>query len=266
MKKDSRTLINLIGFPLIIFLVFNGGLLFSGFVFIVSMLSIKELSDITKPKNYSINYILLYSFVIILYFFNDIVSSFDYMFILIPMIIFLCEIFRFKDNPLENISITLLGLVWIVLFLEKIVFIRNIEGGMELTFCMFFAVWSCDSAAFYFGSKFGKKKILPQISPNKTWVGTLSGLLFSILVVFLFNYYNFIHLDLKYIDIIILGTIFGGIGQLGDFFESMFKRELGIKDSSTLLRGHGGVLDRFDSLFFVIPSFYFYLICKFPII
>ena len=77
MKKDSRTLINLIGFPLIIFLVFNGGLLFSSFIFIVSILSIKELSDITKSKNYSINYIFLYSFVVILYFFNDIVSSFD---------------------------------------------------------------------------------------------------------------------------------------------------------------------------------------------
>ena len=131
-------------------------------------------------------------------------------------------------------------------------------------FCMFLSVWSCDSAAFFFGSKFGKKKILSKISPNKTWVGTLAGYLSSILVVFLFESYNFFNVvgyEFTFIDIFIMGSIFGGIGQLGDFFESMIKREIGVKDSGTLLQGHGGILDRFDSLFFVIPSFYIYIIC-----
>ena len=145
--------------------------------------------------------------------------------------------------------------------------IRNY--GFQLSLCMLLSVWACDSAAFYFGSKFGKKKILPRISPNKTWLGTIAGYLSAILMVCLFeNCYN-VSFDCNiftYFDILILGTIFGGIGQLGDFFESMIKRELNVKDSGTILRGHGGVLDRFDSLFFVIPTFYLFLLYKFPIL
>ena len=111
---------------------------------------------------------------------------------------------------------------------------------------------------------FGKKKILPFISPNKTWVGTISGFLFSIFSVLIFSYF-IPELKLNCYDILVLGSIFGIVGQLGDFFESKIKRELGVKDSGTILQGHGGVLYRFDSLLFVIPTFYFYLIFRFPI-
>ena len=155
-----------------------------------------------------------------------------------------------------------------MLFLDKIIFIRSIQGGFELTLCMFLSVWSCDSAAFYFGSKYGKKKILPKISPNKTWEGTIAGYLSSILVVYLlirFNFFSSVNYNFTYIDVVIMGTIFGGVGQLGDFFESMFKREMGVKDSGALLQGHGGVLDRFDSLLFVIPTLLIYLYYKFPL-
>ena len=134
---------------------------------------------------------------------------------------------------------------------------------------MLLSVWACDSAAFYFGSKFGNKKILPHISPNKTWVGTFAGYLSAILFVFLFQvfYKSFFDCNIfTYSDVLILGTIFGIVGQLGDFFESMIKRELNIKDSGTILQGHGGVLDRFDSLLFVIPTFYLFLLYKFPIL
>jgi len=75
-----------------------------------------------------------------------------------------------------------------------------------------------------------------------------------------FNFFQNMEYTFTFIDVIIMGTIFGVIGQLGDFFESMFKREMEVKDSGTLLQGHGGVLDRFDSLFFVIPTFYLYVI------
>jgi len=189
--------------------------------------------------------------------------------IIVVLIIFHIEIFRIKKNPVENISITLFGLVWIIIFLGNIILIRNHHGGLQLTLCMFFSVWACDSAAFYFGSKFGKQKILPNISPNKTWMGTIAGYLSSLFVVYFavhFNFFTDIEFGFKFIDIIIMGTIFGIVGQLGDFFESMIKRDLGVKDSGTLLQGHGGVLDRFDSLLFVIPTLLIYLYYKFPLL
>ena len=183
--------------------------------------------------------------------------------IYITLLICIYEIFRFKKNPLSNIAITIFSLVWIAVFLDKIIFIRNFNGGLELILCMFLSVWSCDSAAFYFGSKFGEKKILPSTSPNKTWVGTIAGYIASIFMVILlvkFDLFNNLDYNFNFIDIFIMGTIFGIIGQLGDFFESMVKREFGVKDSGTLLQGHGGVLDRFDSLYFVIPSYYLYVL------
>ena len=175
---------------------------------------------------------------------------------------FVFELSRGNKHSLENVSITLLTLIWIAVSLNGIIYIRNLEGGRELVFCIFISVWICDSAAFILGSKFGRKKIIESISPNKTWVGTISGCLFSNIFIFFFVKYDYLRSTLynfTITDILIMGFIVGVIGQLGDFFESMFKREFDIKDSSTLLRGHGGALDRFDSLLFVIPSFYIYL-------
>jgi len=263
-NKKSRTLINLFGLPSIIYIIYNGGLLFKFFIFIVIILGIYELSKIASYKDYSINIIFMYSYVFFLFFLKDFIT-YDEISLLIISFLFLCiyEVFISRDNPLSNISITIFGLVWIVFFFEKIIDIRNLIGGYELTLCMFLSVWACDSAAFYFGSKFGKKKILEHISPNKTWLGTISGLISSILVVYILINIGFlksVSYSFNFLDILIMGFIFGGIGQLGDFFESLIKREFGIKDSGNILQGHGGVLDRFDSLFFVIPSFYLYII------
>ena len=132
---------------------------------------------------------------------------------------------------------------------------------------MFISVWSCDSFAFIFGKYFGQTKIRPSISPKKTWLGTIMGLMASILSVYIFYIYgekfgfNFqkINAILNITDVFNLGIIFGGLGQLGDFFESLLKREVGIKDSGKILKGHGGILDRFDSILFVAPSLYIYI-------
>ena len=176
MKKKSRTLINIIGLPLILFLVYQGGFLFKCFIYIVSILAIKELSNLTRNKNYSINSKFLYCMIPVMYFANSyycqrfltalidywheshltaIIIEFikmDIVGVIMILIICLWEIFRSKQTPFENIAITYFGLFWVILFLDKIIFIRNMQGGLELTLCMFFSVWSCDSAAFYFGS------------------------------------------------------------------------------------------------------------------
>ena len=150
----------------------------------------------------------------------------------------------------------------------SLILIRDIESfGFELILIMFISVWACDSFAFIFGKYFGKMKIWPSISPNKTWLGTTMGLVSSILSVYIFYRYgdkfgfNFqkIKTILNMNDVISLGIIFGGVGQLGDFFESLLKREVGIKDSSKILKGHGGILDRFDSILLVAPSLYIYI-------
>ena len=123
------------------------------------------------------------------------------------------------------------------------------------------------------GKNFGKAKILPSISPNKTWVGSLSGLFFTTMFLFYFYYQTLIDsydllpfsdLNFTHLDFILFSLIIGIFCQAGDFIESAFKRKLGVKDSSEILLGHGGFLDRMDSLMLAAPAFYLFLkyVCK----
>ena len=124
---------------------------------------------------------------------------------------------------------------------------------------MILSIWICDSAAFYFGSKWGRNKILPFISPKKSWIGCISGLISSFIVFGVVTYLHFLEISMD--EMCVLALITGVFGQIGDFAESLLKRNAGVKDSGTLLLGHGGVLDRFDSLIFASPLTLLY--CKY---
>ena len=153
------------------------------------------------------------------------------------------------------------GILIVPLQLGTAVYIRQFDSLMDtnLTLILVISIWGCDSAAFIFGLLFGKRKIFPRVSPNKSWVGSLSVLLYQSLF---FNYpiqragLGIFTLN----DAIIFGLISGFFGQLGDFSESLFKRDVNIKDSGKILQGHGGILDRFDSLLFASPFTYLYIL------
>ena len=164
-----------------------------------------------------------------------------------------------KNKRYFTILNILLGFVWI----SSIAWLVPVYESLSYKFIlvMFLAVWITDSFAFIMGRQFGKKKILPSVSPNKTWIGSISGLLSSMLFIFLiFYYYNIFPSNFTFLNILIIGFITGFFSQIGDFLESYFKRQLEIKDSSNLLLGHGGFLDRFDSLFIVSITMYMYLL------
>ena len=122
---------------------------------------------------------------------------------------------------------------------------------------IFAMIWICDSAAFHVGSALGKHKLFPRVSPQKSWEGAVAGLIAAILVALAAKYLVLTFLPVT--SAIVLGAIVGTIGQLGDLTESLLKRDAGVKDSSTLIPGHGGVFDRFDSLLLVAPCAYLYL-------
>jgi len=130
------------------------------------------------------------------------------------------------------------------------------QGAGWVTF-LFVAIWIIDTAAYYFGWQWGKKKLSPAISPNKTVVGFIGGFGGGILTAGMFN---FIFLpDVGFIKLIPPALVIAFFGQLGDLVESIFKREASVKDSSNLIPGHGGILDRFDSLVFAAPALLIYL-------
>jgi len=267
-KNNSRTLINLIGIPLLLGIIYLGEIYFTTLIFISIFISTMEFNEMCKKKNINIQLMwiyLFYTLIFITHFISFEIIRVENIELLCILLIVIClsEVFRFKPKPLENIGSSIFIIIWVGLFLNYIVLIRLIpDHGMILTLVMFLSVWLCDTAAFFFGSKFGVKKILPTISPKKTWVGTVSGFISVLIFNFILLKSNiFMHLNYNFTisDVFIFGLIFGVIGQIGDFVESMIKRQFNIKDSGTLLRGHGGFLDRMDSLILVAPCYYLYL-------
>ena len=134
-------------------------------------------------------------------------------------------------------------------------------NGGNFTISMVVTVWICDSAAYIFGRLWGKQKLIERISPNKTVVGFIGGIIGAFLSFYIMDQLGFIYQSLTIFDILILSFIVGVIGQLGDFVQSMFKRDAGVKDTGKLLLGHGGVLDRFDSLIFTSPVVLIFVLC-----
>jgi phosphatidate cytidylyltransferase len=164
------------------------------------------------------------------------------------------EIFRKKETPLLNISILVFSFVWLGLMLGSLSVLRNLPDiGFKITLALFLSVWICDTGAFFFGKKFGKKKILPDVSPKKTWVGTIAGFMCSVVFLLILNQAGYFPDIFSIVDVAALGIIAGLFGQFGDWAESLLKREAGVKDTSNFLAGHGGILDRFDSLTFAAP-------------
>lgn len=139
-------------------------------------------------------------------------------------------------------------------------FIETRAYGLAYVFYSLFVIWATDSGAYFIGRAFGKRKLWPAISPNKTVEGFVGGICCALIVGVLFALFS--NIDSSLIALIIISLVLSVFGQIGDLVESAFKRHYNVKDSGNLLPGHGGILDRFDSLLYVWPLLNFLLIFK----
>lgn len=185
------------------------------------------------------------------------------LFIPMTIFLFLFEVLRNRNGALQNSALTLLGFVYIAIPFSLLNFIvfpgfpTNTAFHPWILAGVFFIVWIYDSTAYLFGTKFGKHKMCKTISPKKSWEGFIAGTVFA-MVMGILNAVIFQSLSmLSWMIIALLAVVFG---TFGDIFESKIKRELNIKDSGNILPGHGGFLDRFDSLLFAIPFVFIWLI------
>ena len=169
-------------------------------------------------------------------------------------------VWYFKDGDsrmaLDQIAYTLIGVLWVAGTLGYFILIRNLESGRYFLFFVFFVVWTGDTLAYYGGRKFGKHPFFPSISPRKTIEGAFCGLAANTSAGALAHFWFLKEILLTHC--LIMGLICGIIGQFGDLAESVLKRNALVKDSGGLIPGHGGVLDRVDSLMLAGPAFYFY--------
>jgi phosphatidate cytidylyltransferase len=165
------------------------------------------------------------------------------------------------DKPLEVVGLTMLGVVYAAMLPSFLIIIRHDGFGLRswpataLVFFPLVVTWICDTAAMFGGKLFKGPKLAPTISPGKTRSGAISGVVAGVLVAPLFGLLAFqpAGLVIPAWKLMVCALVWSVMGQVGDLAESLFKREVGLKDSSDLIPGHGGVLDRFDSLYFVLP-------------
>ena len=262
----TRIIVAVIAIPLILLTSYFGHYYFYLFVLFIGLLSYYEFWIFVKNKKSFAN-LPLGLLIIALLITNQFKHLVDIYTILVisVLLILIIELFRDKGSAIGNVGSTVLGIFYIGFCSSSLVAIREffpdindlyLRGGFVII-SMLVSIWLCDTAAFYAGTALGRHKLFERVSPKKSWEGAIFGFIFAIVAFVIAKLFILSFLSWK--DVFILGLIIGIVGQIGDLVESLFKRDAGIKDSSTLIPGHGGVLDRFDSLLFSSPVIWLYL-------
>ncbi|HNW58248.1 MAG TPA: phosphatidate cytidylyltransferase [bacterium] len=263
-----RALVALAFGPLIVFAALKGELWWLGFVLLVSVLSVYEFYALARHKEsmaYSLPGLVCATVLVISLYFWDVRLILPIALLFLVWVQF-TALYRGSGSPVRDTAVTAFAALYYPLAFGSFILIRELPaarfgldsspaGGWILV--LIFSIWICDTAAYVGGSYLGRHKLMPRISPNKSVEGSVLGFIFALLTAWLCHVWFVRGLQLH--DTLVIGAIGGSLGQYGDLFESMFKRDAGVKDSSHLIPGHGGILDRFDSLTITAPVVYLYL-------
>ncbi len=262
----QRIITAAIGLPLLtLFIAFSGPFLFGLLVCAVTVLGLVEFFAMSLPPERQIEKVsaMVCGGALALALTFGSASSFTGVLVLSFFLLTLYALFRFQDldTVTGHLALVFLGLLYLPLLLGHMALLRQMMHGTEWIFLVLLIVMSGDTAAYFTGVNIGRTKLYPAVSPNKSVEGSLGGLAGSVLGAFLGRALFFEALSVG--DCLLLGLALGALGQLGDLFESMLKRCFGVKDSGTLIPGHGGILDRLDSLIFAFPAAYYYALLVF---
>lgn len=276
----QRVLAAAVGIPLAVLLIWLGGWWFSAAMILVSTVALWEFYHLADSKHASANTWvgLVWSLVLQGCFAQalDTAGTSGTIWMGIALLVFVAgtlltlgaEIWRARENAILNTAVTLAGIAYVTIGFTTILFLRNtaaagpetqswIDTGGALVLTLFVSVWASDTFAYFTGLSIGTHKLLERVSPKKTWEGAAGGLVGAVA--------GFVGLSavlmppMALVDAIACGVLVGVFGPIGDLAESWLKRDAVIKDSSHIIPGHGGFLDRFDSMLFAAPLVLIYL-------
>lgn len=261
----TRILSGLIMAPLLVILIFGGYVLYAG-CFIIGIMAVYEFFRGFKAMDIHPSYPIALVSAIALYvigILNDLViepgSNLTTLLYMVwffgSVVASLLYLFRINERKLEDALATITGIFYIVFFCYHIALISQWEAMEELVWLVVITAFGTDIMAYFSGYAFGKHKLCPNISPKKTIEGSVGGTLGSIILCGVFGYF---FVPQMLIHCLIIGLLGGVISQFGDLTASIFKRKMGIKDYGNLIPGHGGILDRFDSVLFTGPLVFYY--------
>jgi phosphatidate cytidylyltransferase len=263
MMHLKRWLTAIVAVPILIFIIGPGPKwLFYLFVSLASLVALDEFLRISSPGLPWV--IRIFSFcvsVALAYFVSQGSSAILPGLLPLGMMCILCLYLFFhapeRPRSTEQAGKIALGILYICLPLSLLMVLKERVNGSTWIFFVLAVVFSGDTGAFYGGRFFGKRKLYPNVSPGKTWEGSVGGLLASLLTALLFSLFT--DLSTSVLPLMVLAACLSIAGQVGDLSESMVKRVHGVKDSGYMLPGHGGILDRIDGLLFAVPVLYLFL-------
>jgi phosphatidate cytidylyltransferase len=259
----NRSVTILLGVPVILACVFYGGIPFLLLMLALALIAVNEFYNLMMKKGffpaYYVGNVITASFIIFAYYAlkRNWEPAHSAILTLAAAIAMISGVFlkREKDT-IVDVAVTILGMVYVGWFLSYLFFIRNLTEHGGYLFFLIFTVWAMDVSAYLAGKVFGHTPLMPSVSPKKTWEGAIAGFIVALVAAVVFSWTA----QLMIWHALALGVLIGIFGQVSDLIESLIKRDAGAKDSSNLLPGHGGVLDRIDSFVLTAPLMYYYLI------
>ena len=244
----------------LIALVYFGGYLLMAACIVVSFIGVHEFYKGYEAVGSRPAYGLAYAAIVLLYAAEILapgIPSLILLWVVLAVMGSMIYGFNVEERKLEDMSATLLGILYCVLFPFHIVLIDRSEYSI-LIWLVFLASFGTDIMAYFVGMAVGKHKLCPEISPKKTVEGFFGGIVTDVVVMVIFAliYSLIAHAHVHYLWLIFIGIVCAVISVLGDLSASVLKRQQGIKDFGNIMPGHGGVMDRFDSVLFTVPAFY----------
>ncbi len=253
----QRVITGVIAAALFLPILWIGGKLFLAVVYLLATIGLTELFLMRKMRIVSISGIITYLTMWVLMLPSEILMKFDFLTgftrlellyigisLLLGCMVISKNKFNFDDAGFSALSLIYVGVSFSALYVTR-------EHGLTLLLLVLFMIWGSDTGAYQFGVKFGKHKLWPTISPKKSIEGFFGGMLLSVVVALCFYFFSDISFSL--IKFILLGVMIAVVGTFGDLVQSAFKRHYRVKDSGNILPGHGGILDRFDSILYTLP-------------
>ena len=267
-KLPLRVLSAVLFVPLLVFLAWRGGLWFAGLVTLQVALGISEFYRMMMDRGMrpSGRLGLFMALALCVLSYTGTPAQTNLLFTGGLLLIFCAELLRSEgERGIEPMAVTLFGILYVGWLSVHLVFLRELphalgqdyRQGASYVLLAFFLTWACDTAAYGFGLWLGRRRLLPAVSPKKSVEGSIGGLLAAVAAAHVARLWFAPYLDVAHATVLGLGV--GVFAQVGDLAESLLKRVSGTKDASALIPGHGGVLDRFDSLYFSGPLVYYYL-------
>lgn len=256
----QRIITALIFGAILISLTIVGGIPFIILTYLLASIAVYELLKMRKLKIFSfsgiLSLIVLWIFLIptkYQYMLDDINITKVEIVLLVVLLLLSYTVVTKNRFTFDDVAFSIMSILYIGMGFYY--FIETREAGLVYIFYSLFIIWATDSGAYFVGRAMGKRKLWPEISPNKTIEGSVGGVVSAVIVSIFIGLFT--EIDITMIGLVFLTILLSIFGQIGDLVESALKRHYQVKDSGNILPGHGGILDRFDSLLFVWPLIHF---------